>query len=110
MVKININTVLAQMNTKYPFILTAAVLVTSAFVISITSVHFQTAVADADRCTSRIIEGEPFRVCSTTSATNSKELHKQLSDECKTEKELGTVEKCSSSQTAFGEFDSFKSK
>jgi hypothetical protein len=96
------------MNTKYPFILTVAVLVTSAFVISITSVPFQSASADADRCTSRIEDGVPFRFCSTTSATNTKELHKQLKDECKTEKELGTVEKCSSSQTAFGEFDSFK--
>ncbi len=95
------------MNAKYPFILTAVVLVTSTFAIGMTSIPFQTAEADPNRCTSRVEEGVTFRVCSTTSATNTKELHDQLKDECKTEKKLGTVEKCSSSQTAFGEFGPF---
>jgi hypothetical protein len=99
LVKNNINTASAQMNTKYPFILTAAVLVTSAFVIGITSVPFQTALADPDRCVS--LQAAPSGN-TLVSCGQDKETAQEVKERCKEAKEQGFFDKCSSSQTGFG--------
>ena len=86
------------MNTKYPFILTAAVLVTSTFVIGITtSVPFQTASADPDRCDSLQASGNTLVICG-----QDKETATEVKEQCKEAKEQGFFDKCSSSQTGFG--------
>lgn len=86
------------MNTKHRFILTAAVIVTSAIAIGISSTPFQTAVADAVYCASFQGTDVDFTFCS-----GEKELVKTVKDDCKDLKKAGMVEKCSSSRTGFGE-------
>jgi hypothetical protein len=109
-----------QMNTNYSFILTAAVLVTSAFAISVTSVPFQTAAAAPDRCYSlTFAEGTSTGIACSYSPNNkeaSKEFVRTGKDICQEQKadESSGVEKCSSSQTGFGtgwgEFNNLKPK
>ena len=95
-----------QMNTKSTFILTAALLSASAFAISMTSVPVQSAQAEPDRCVSA--QSEEFgneRVCGLTKA-EAKDV-KEFCQDQKKQEDGGTfgVQKCSSSQTGFGQFE-----
>jgi hypothetical protein len=96
------------MNTHYSFILSAAILVTTAFAIGITSVPFQTAVADPPpktRCFSIQTENpDPDeeditrRTCYTPVEGGAK-----IGQTCEVYREQEDV-KCSGSQTGFGAF------
>lgn len=92
------------MNTRYKFILTAAVLVTSAVAIGITSAPPQTALAENWSCRSEQVKD----VFTITTCFPDKEEVKILKESCKGQKKEGTVDKCSSSQTGFGNFPNFK--
>ena len=97
------------MNTRYLFILTAAVLVTSAFAIGITSAPSQTALAQqqAQNCRSTQFEtGTTSLFClrddpNTPGFSGSPPSNKGNED-CKAIKEESEGVKCSQSQTGFG--------
>jgi hypothetical protein len=99
------------MNTGYGFILiTAAVLLTSAIAIGITTAPFQSAEALPERCVSiDIIKDTDIDNTMTCIIPGDKTTKEQVKEEaqaekewCKEQKQQGAVDKCSSSQTNFG--------
>ena len=91
------------MNKSTGFITTSAILVASTVIIAITAA--QTAFADSDRCVSS--KGRVFTTPICYTGPFSKESAKEFKQQCKDSREERTVDKCSSSQTGYGEYGNY---
>ena len=76
---------------------TTGVATMSSFIVS--------AEAAPDRCFSGVVNGFPVSSCS-----HSKEEAQTLKEQCRDAKKTGGMEKCSSSQTTFGESGNWQKK
>jgi hypothetical protein len=83
----------------------AVVLITSISLGTTGATFVQKAFADPLRCVSTQdnTEDESTTTMNCYSGPDSKELAKEAKDDCKAAKPPGAVDKCSSSQTGFGE-------